>query len=312
MTGTVREKRACRPQAWGWLCLGLQLLGCASSVGSSPDALAQDVSAEAAVDATPPDVEEADVAPGPTTDVTLPASLACSGELLACGQDGGCPNDCTRYCDRWSASRKDGSVYQADPVCFVGVRASCFAVLASNVVCPPGLVCTFTNPDVPGGCIRADQCLAYREQFRNRAPAGVPQPDCWYSDLTLPLDGQVRAAQCLASNVRTCGVGCEPCLPGTTCLWTSERAPTGLCLRRETQARINGSPCTPAVPAGRTLAFRCNSRDRCLRPIRGNVDGRRDEDREGVCVPAEACLAAQQALPGSYVCDPFPSLVGGP
>jgi len=40
----------------------------------------------------------------------------------------------------------------------------------------------------------------------------------------------------------------------------------------------------------------------CLLPIRGTVDGVRDNDRAGRCVPRETCLEAQRLLGDAYIC----------
>lgn len=239
-------------------------------------------------------------------DTPLPPVLTCSAELTACGADAGCAADCPRYCGRWSARRQDDSLYDGESVCFVGAMARCTGALVGSLVCPVGLVCTFTELDVPGGCVRADQCLAYRERFRAGAPAESTRPDCWYSDLTLPVDGHLPTANCMNVGIRTCGIGCDSCVPGTKCIWASERVPTGLCLPVEDQTGITGSRCAPMATSTTPPSVRCGPGDRCLRPQRGDLDGRTDRDRYGVCVGANDCTAVAQALPGAYVCDPAP------
>ena len=143
----------------------------------------------------------------------------------------------------------------------------------------------------------AGACLAMHQRLHAQYP-GAQLPQCWYSDATLAVTGVAPPARCLTSPLPTCGTGCAPCPADNFCMYESERYPTGVCLITSASGTARSEPCGGRAGGCHRLG------DACLKPVRGTVDGWRDTDRWGTCVPVDACQGVAAALPDGYRCDP--------
>jgi hypothetical protein len=238
-----------------------------------------DIGADASLDSTRAADAEL-IQPPPTC--ALPLQV-CPGRGASCA--------CGR-CDNGSPS-----LPRADWLCLPLVSASAapsgFGCAGpSRFTCHGvGIACQTTRDETSGVCLDVATCLAVTQ--RRQAIRGTAEIDrCTYSDGTVAVSGRFRQADCALDGRRSCGVGCRACDAGSSCVFVSERRPTGICVANTNATGVVA--CNGSAP--RTL---CPSGHGCLVAQLGDGE---DADRVGACAPSSDCMAIAQGAPDRFVC----------
>jgi hypothetical protein len=214
----------------------------------------------------------------------------CALPLQPCaGRDASCA--CGR-CDYGSPS-----LPRADWVCLSLVEATAApsgfgCASPSRLTCHGvGVACQTTRDGTSGVCLDVATCLAVTR--RRQAIRGTTDVDrCTYSDGTVAETGVFSQADCSLDGDRSCGVGCRPCVAGSSCLFVSEQHSTGICLPNTHPTGVmacNGAPPRTLCPVGHG----------CLVPQLGTAE---DPDRVGACAPAADCMAIAGGSRARFIC----------
>ncbi|MDP3275455.1 MAG: hypothetical protein Q8Q09_09695 [Deltaproteobacteria bacterium] len=256
------------------LALATLALGCGQSVTPSVDVVTLSDVAVSESDAGDSLFRESPSCPLPL------ARCAQHGDPCVCGQCRGVVNTgaTQRYC------MPDLGVLHSP------FSAGCFGRYR-NVCSGRGVACLNTPNEMFGGnCLDLPTCLWLRDQVVAwRGMSGVDR--CLYSDGTEVVQAAIARAECTINGMTRCGYGCDACPSGQSCMFVSERSPTGICL---TNAGANGvAGCNGAAP--RTL---CPNGSGCVVPLAESGN----EDRVGACAPYAQCDQAQRNDPARYRC----------
>jgi hypothetical protein len=228
---------------------------------------------------------------------------ACLPLRRGCESSADCPPGCST-CEPlvdWPDEAHLGRPRVLDHVCVspVGGRPAYRGII--NCDEPYAVAWTYGDDDELGRCLPREVCLEMQRLQRSLGSTPYTRR-CMSADGTAYLGGTIFTAGCHPRVPLYCSTHCR-CSEGRICAFLSEQpgAHYGYCVPYWTGNSDLGRPCRGGVnrepcPAGMG----------CLQPLRHGVGGVADEDRWGVCLPAEECVQATdpESLPPRYYhCD---------